>query len=429
MNAANTESLFLKTAEAPLRKKKVLVIYSKGGGGHQAAGAAITEALSPEYEVVLVNGLTEAVPGPDFLNDLTSGRFTGEDFYNFLLRNGWNRLVHLYGKVGAFYMALNKRRMQGAFTRYLDRLEVKPDLIISVIPFVNGGVAPVAIEQDIPFILVPTDLELSTFLVGLSDGSLFKEKDFTLALPYEDPDLKREALQQICLSADQVAVTGFPVRAACLKKYSSEELSKAKDHFNLSQTSQIVTIILGAAGGTVLIEYALEIAQIPDPHVEFNLCAGRNEKLAKKMVKKLQAQGAALIRHLDNCYTLQTENKNILHIRGFIKDLPELMACSDLVISKTGSCSVNEVIYLRKMLLLDDTPGSSSQELPWESCNVPFVKKHHLGDAFTSTHELKSKIVELLHKRRTTHAYMVSDMELPNFQTNLKHLVQKILDN
>ncbi len=95
------------------------------------------------------------------------------------------------------------------------------------------------------------------------------------------------------------------------------------------------------------------------------------------------------------------------------------MACSDLIISKTGSCTVNESIYLRKKILLDNSPFSTAHYLWWEQFNIHFVKRHGLGSVFTHSRELISLIPFLLNQTDIPR----QSLYLPDFQKNITNLV------
>lgn len=410
------------------RKKRVLVLYIEAGGGHRAAAEAIKEMLQHNYEVMLANPLTD-LPYIDLFYSLARGKTSGERFYDWMLRNSLHSAVQLYATLGESYLMFNRKRIQNKFTKYLNNLEALPDIIISVIPFFSGGTALASIEKNIPFILLPTDLDVSTFLVGFSDGQLYQNRNFAFALAYDDTELKQKALKRICLSENQVHFTGFPVRSSCLKSYSSEEINEAKELFGLSEDRQNITLVFGANGGKNIASYALEIASMNPTyagHLEVNVCTGRNIRAKMRLIKKLELQGAVVTSRLAGHATLLLKNGMMMHVRGFVKEFPLLMACSNLIISKTGSCSVNEAIYLKKMLLLDDTPSSSSRKLFWESANVPFVKRHGLGDAFVHSKELNEKILHLLYQQSIGSSNEKS-LQLPNFGENLKKLVSQMI--
>jgi hypothetical protein len=93
-------------------------------------------------------------------------------------------------------------------------------MVISTFPYVNCGLAMAAQHLDIPFLVMPTDLDTATFFCGLSEIDFSKGGKFAFALPYDDVDLKKKAFRNCRLPVDKVHITGFPVRQECVKKYS-----------------------------------------------------------------------------------------------------------------------------------------------------------------------------------------------------------------
>ena len=115
----------------------------------------------------------------------------------------------------------------------------------------------------------------------------------------------------------------------------------------------------------------------------------------------------------------------VFHLHGYTKNLVEMMAASDIIITKTGSCTVNEAIYLGKKLLLDNTSRSTARHLWWERFNIPFVQKHCLGYPFTESHQLLTLIPSLLkYPDKPKHP-----LELPNFREKLTDIVQQLMKN
>ena len=75
------------------RKKKILVLISRGGGGHKTAGDSLKQILGNDYEVEINPVLADILGTIDPFNRITRGHFTGEDLYNLLLKSHWNRVL------------------------------------------------------------------------------------------------------------------------------------------------------------------------------------------------------------------------------------------------------------------------------------------------------------------------------------------------
>lgn len=413
-------------------KKKILVLMSEGGGGHKIASFAIQEILSPYYDIEIVSVLPNIIHRLDYFTLLTSGSFTGDDFYNFLLRRGHHRVVSLLARMGVKYMFARRKQIDHLFQLYLRKAPVKYEMVISTFPYVNCGLALAAQKLNMPFLIMPTDLDTATFFCGLSQIDFSKGGKFAFALPYDDHDLKLKAFRNFKLPADKIHITGFPVRPDCAKRYTPEQLKAVKLKHGLTLDRLVLTLILGAAGNEMLFDYTMELTQL-DPtgfsqDLEVNICVGRYEKMAERIIAAMTEKGSTLVKGNDAYTTLKTPQGVLFHIRKYMKEMVELMACSSLIITKTGSCSVNEGIYLGKKLLLDNTENSSARYLQWENFNVPFVRKHGLGDAFTELKELNPMIRVLL-QEDLGHPVISGAFPVPDFAQNILGLVNRMISS
>jgi UDP-N-acetylglucosamine:LPS N-acetylglucosamine transferase len=402
-----------------IRKKKILVLISRGGGGHKTAGDSLKQILGSDYEVEINPVLEDILGSIDPLNRLTRGHYTGEDLYNLFLKSHWNKLLQWMTQFGPHCIPAYK--VERAFERYLREQIQPPDLIISPTPYINYGIACAAHRWDIPFLIIPTDLDESTFLQGFPKQPT--HHGFKVALSYDDPEIRKKTFHKIALRDDQLTITGFPVRPACLKKYTAEELESIRAKFNLFESHQIVTLIMGAVGGNLIFDHVKILSKF-DPrqhqlHLQMNICIGHNQKIGNKIRNFLLDQGAKFLgRH-----TFLLSTGLVMHIRGYTKDLIELMAASDLIITKTGSCTVNEAIYLGKKLLLDNTSRSSARYLWWENFNIPFVQRHNLGYSFSDNSQLLMLIPSFL-KYPDRHS---QNLELPNFEENILKVTRQMI--
>ncbi len=402
-----------------VRKKKILVLISRGGGGHKTAGDSLKQILEGDYEIEINPVLADILGCIDPLNMMTRGHFTGEDMYNLLLKSHQNKLLQWMVQIGP--RCMSSLKIEKAFEKYLREQIQPPDLIISPTPYINYGVACAAHRWDIPFLIIPTDLDGSTFLQGFPKQPTHHR--FKIALSYDDPEVKKKTFHKTAFREDQLTITGFPVRPACLKKYSPEELRSIRAKFNLFESHQIVTMIMGAVGGNMIYDHVKVLSKLdPRQHqlqLQMNICVGHNQKMGNKIRNFLLDQGAKFLgRH-----TFLLSTGLVMHIRGYTKDLIELMAASDLIITKTGSCTVNEAIYLRKKLLLDNTYRSSARYLWWESFNIPFVQRHNLGHAFSDTEQLLMLIPSFLKYPDKPQ----QSLELPNFEENIVQLIRQMI--
>ncbi len=399
------------------RKKKILILISHGGGGHQTTSDALQQILGGEYNIEVNPVISDILGSMDFLKHLTKGHFTGEDLYNFFLRRQ-NCLLKWMVSCGPYYFrwcGIEKK-----FDEYLRKQQELPDLIISPTPYINYGIASVAHRWDIPFLIIPTDLDGSTFLSGFPERPMHKR--FKIALPYDDSEIRKITFNKVAIREEQLITTGFPIRPLFQKKYELEELAAIRAKFNLLDFYQTITLVMGAIGANLIFRHVKTLISLdPRPHqmrLQVNICVGYNKNMEKRIENLLIANEAKVLK--DKTFVLKTGL--VMHIRGYVKEIVELMATSDLIITKTGSCTVNEAIYLGKQLLLDYTKQSTARYLAWEQFNIPFVRRHGIGDAFTDDKQLPMLILSFLKYP----GKMEKGFKLPDFKSIIKSTVQEM---
>jgi len=168
-------------------KKKILILSSNGGGGHTAVSNALRDYLNNDYEIIIINVFTELLGALDHANTFSKKRFSGEGLYNYLLAHKWYRLINLYFSAGSWYyntlMGKSSRKLMYDFFS-----QGKFDLIISVIPIVNNIALDAAEKANIPFLLIPTDLDIRTFIQKIKNPTY---KKFKLAIPFLTPETEK----------------------------------------------------------------------------------------------------------------------------------------------------------------------------------------------------------------------------------------------
>lgn len=367
----------------------ILVLSSLGGGGHVAASEAIKEALADVYNIEIYNAITDVFQCIDLFSKLTKKKFSSEDSYNFFLKKRFFFMANLYAIAGKPFMKMNNSSLVKAAIDFLEKK--KPKMVFSVIPFFNGALCEACSQLNIPFWIIPTDIELRTFFVGLKSEYL-KRNLVKLALAFGEQ--VKQAIDYGFLQ-DSIYEVGFPVKKACVKNYSYQDILAIKTSFNIPEYRRVVTITLGAAGTSMFFKIAKEIAKLQFADLEILACAGRDKRSWQKMEAFL-SKIAILEQERDNTLVYKLPSGSRLHLLGFTKKLPEIMAISDLIVAKTGSLSVNEALHLNKYLLLDHTFNSSSRILYWERPNIKFVKSINKGEGFKSRKDLIQKVKTFL---------------------------------
>src|SRR3972149_5676114 len=115
-------------------------------------------------------------------------------------------------------------------------------------------------------------------------------------------------------------------------------------------------MLMGAQGSRASYEFAKKIAKLKLP-AHLLVCLGKNEELKSK-INKIKF------------------NSNIsVTTIGFTSRISDLMAASDLILTKPGPNSISEAMYMNLPMILD----GSTKILFWEKLNIKLVKANKLG--------------------------------------------------
>jgi UDP-N-acetylglucosamine:LPS N-acetylglucosamine transferase len=341
---------------------KILILTSTGGGGHLAASNAIEAQLKNSYQVEAVNVFKDLLRPLDPFSYLTLNRYSGEEIYNSFVPSKSFRVLSLFYYVGAWFMQLKHKEIQQLLHEYF--IQTKPRLIISVIPLINNIILDAAQELNIPFVMVPTDLNVKMYLRKLKDPTY---EHFKICLPFDDPEIMAP-VKKANIPDNQVVITGPPLKQDFFEPKSRFFL-KAK--LGIPRNKPVIMVLMGAQGSDIE-NYTAELMNIEQP-VHLILCFGKNEE-SKQIVSQ---------------FTFPSHITTSLV--GFTTRISDYMAVSDLLLTKSGTLSVCEAMYMNLPMLLDAT----STILPWEKFNHTFIKDHNFGQSI-SDYELIVPIVSSL---------------------------------
>jgi len=377
-------------------KKKIIIFTSSGGGGHEAAAKAIDGYLKNDYQIEHTYIFSHVLVPLDLISHITFGKANGEKFYNWLICKKYLRLLNMFARLGKWVFSISKNSVRRHIKNYLTIN--RPDLIISVIPYVNDGILTAAQELAIPFILIPTDLDATNFISNLDTS---KHKGFWLISSFNDQAIK-EIIMDVRIPESQLLVGGFPVRTSF---FTSKDTRAIKKEHSIPEDKPVLFMLMGAAGSDVMYDFTQELNNISFP-LHLILILGRNGQLRPKL-EALIAQSKFL-------------TATIFDVTDLIADL---MAVSDLCIIKSGSVSVSETIYSNLPILLDAT----GPILKWEQFNHTFVKKHGFGECIPSYADIVPLVKKFL---KDTHKYAQMKMKLIDFEKkNLEDTLRQLLND
>jgi len=341
-------------------KKKIVVFTSTGGGGHMAATRALQTYLEDEYTVIPYFPIMENDP----MKSVSFGYSGGEDTYNYLIMRKYYNVINLMSKGSIWYYKTYHDMVMHNYIEYLEK--VSPELVISVIPFINKALLEATKAKKIPFLLMPTDLDMRTFIHNIHDPDYEK---FHLALAFENDDIKTQ-VEKAHIPRGQTSVCGFPLREDF---FSPKDIPSIKKKYHIPAEKPTILILMGAAGSYASYRYVKQLTLVESPlHVIVAL--GRNELLRPKIEE------------------LPLPETMSLTILGFTQDMADLMAVSDLCITKSGSVSFCEALYSNLPMLLDGTTGV----LRWERFNHRYTEDNNFGYIIKRYSTVPALITQLL---------------------------------
>ncbi len=380
------------------KRKKIIIFSSRGGGGHTAVSKAIGAYLGDEeYDINVINFFVSDLFPLDPMRKMTSKKYTGVDFFDLLLRHRWTRLTNSLCSFGKFMTLKGSGRIEKRVYSYLE--QYKPDMLISVIPLANLSFLNAAKRLNIPFLIVTNDLDTSNYINGLVTPDYEK---FKYTLPFDDAAIKSK-IAPAKFKEDQVVITGFPTRDHFFEK---KDTYKIREQYNIPQGKKTVMILMGAAGSDSTYCYVKKIARMKLP-LHLIICLGRNEILRKKIERlKMRPQ----------------ISKTTL---GFTERISDLMAVSDLLITKSGPNSISEALYMNVPMLVDGTRKS----LFWERLNMDFVKERGLGEVVRSYSGIEKFIKKIVFDENNNRLIRnrMRDFKKEYFGDKIRTLVKNML--
>ena len=340
-----------------MKRKKIVVFFSRGGGGHLSATDALTGYFHGRYDITAVNPFDDILAHLDPMRKLSFDRLSGEDSYNFLIRRGWYQLINIYAcKFSAAYINRCVTHIRRQLHVYLEHQ--RPDLIVSLIPFINAPLAKAAQSLGIPFVILPIDLDPETYLYGFN-GSRHDQLFF--AIPCEREEIKAK-ITSAGLPRENIRVTGYPVRPAFLLP---SDPGKTRKSLGISPDRPVLLLLMGANGAKRAHQFAQLIETIGVP-AELLIVTGHNARLSERLAKMPAAQ------HVKR------------RVIGHTERIDELMGAADLLVTKSGPGTIFEALHSGLPMVVDAT----TRVIRWESMNIAFVEEHDLGVALRRLSDL-----------------------------------------
>jgi len=383
----------------PMRseRKKILIFTSSGGRGHTSATEAIQEYLGDRYEVKPVYVLHEVLQEIDFIHKITGGSYYAEEMYNYFLAHKQIGLVKAMVYAGHVFLNLRRRAVERILDAYIE--SEAPDMIISVMPTINGMTQTIIHKRAIPFWLIPTDFDASGFLF-----QLYKPQSdlFFINCALQDEMVER-TFKPARLKPTQFTFIGMPVRQQFLKQYDK---ASVKQKYNVPDHKPVIMVMMGGRGAQAIEKLAEQLVKLQTP-VHLLLCIGKQTEVKESLLLLEPAPGITL------------------SIIEFTPHIAELMAISDLFVTKSGGQSISEALYMGLPMLVDAT----DQAIDWELLNRKIVEKRGFGVLVKRLHKLVPMVQKILDNPMQLAEWKanIKALNLPNPRNGVRDQIQKLI--
>ncbi|MFA6357116.1 MAG: glycosyltransferase [Candidatus Omnitrophota bacterium] len=331
---------------------KVLITYASAGAGHRRAAEAVYGYLKEnrkDLNLVLVDILP-------FINPLL----------RFCYNSGYPFLVHYAVWLWGFFFWLTEFKLTRwisrkcsivsnylgcrKFVKYLINEEF--DFIIST-HFLNSELAAnLKLKNKIrsKLITVVTDFGVHPFWV--SNGT-----DLYIA----GSGLTKEKLLEMGVAEQAIQVSGIPVSSSFTRVQNKAELLVK---FGMDADKFTVLLMTGSFGSGPLEKIAESLCN----DVQVLVVCAKNKKLFNR---------------------LKMRNFNNVKVFGFINNSEELMAISDVIITKPGGLSIAELLNMRLLpIFISAIPGQ-------EQKNVEILARYGVGCIGRNINQIKDLVVQL----------------------------------
>ncbi len=339
--------------------KKLIIIYANAGAGHRRAAEALyseAEKRFPELEVRLFDILDYAKP---------IFKKSYPNTYLFMVKRCpwlWGIAFHLTNVSLLDPLLRVVRRVNNnyncrEFIKYLQQEE--PDLVLT------------------------THFLPNEIITALKKRGVFKNKLVTCLTDYyphafwnsagvdlyfvPNKDIKKKMMKSGIVGR-KIKTMGIPVHEQFLMK---PDVSKLQERLQIASGKFTVLIASGGFGVGPVKELFLEIKKLSKP-IQILIICGNNAQLQEELTR------------------LAKDSIHSVKIYGFVENMDELMAVSDLLISKSGGLTTTEA-------MIKGLPLISYKPIPGqETANSRFLIRHGAGLKALTPREARFLLMELI---------------------------------
>jgi processive 1,2-diacylglycerol beta-glucosyltransferase len=332
---------------------KTVIACTSAGAGHLKAAEAIFNyfrSREPDQETVLVDVLEES----DFL----FGNFYSRS-YSFMVNHCqwlWRFIFHITSQKNlqpalTRVRTLHNRLNTSNFRQYL--IQTDPEVIISTHYLASNIACNLKKRNKITskIVTVITDFGVHPFWV-------YDRTDLYAVAS----DASKKELNNLGIGGDKILVSGIPVDPKFSGGFNKKEL---RIKFGLDPLRFTVLVVTGSFG----IGPIEAIVDLLHGQVQVLAVCAKNEKLFKR---------------------LNAKNYPGVKIFGFVDNIDELMAVSDLIVTKPGGLSIAELLAMELVpVFISAIPGQ-------EAKNIEILSGYGIGEKAQSAARVQEIVLDYL---------------------------------
>ncbi|MGV3487296.1 MAG: MGDG synthase family glycosyltransferase [Tuberibacillus sp.] len=336
---------------------KILILTGHYGAGHLQAAAAIQSALQKQYPTVETTVIDPEAAFRKIYGMIGHKLFIGTvkrfpSLYNYLYQKT---------RYPSYLSAILKGSNHLGIEKFLAWIKnVNPSIIVSTDP-VSSGMVSILKKRgliNVPFVTVITDYAVHSYWINPSVDQYLVGSESV-----------RKGLLQFGVADFQIKVTGIPINPKFNKVFDRSALKKKHG------LDDRLPIILVTGGGYGLVGNNISLKKmlqsIPYP-VQLIVVCGHNKHLYKMMEKEIK----------DIAYPV--------HLKGYVENMEELMAITDVMITKPGGLSISEAVSMNIPMVLYQSLGGHEQE------NTRYLLSNHAAIFAGDKDDLFKKVAMLI---------------------------------
>ena len=322
---------------------KILVIYATAGAGHRRAAEAVAQALkdNPRHTTVLADAL-------EYASWLYKYTYSGT--YTFLITKCPWLWAFFFGLLNIPWLQSSVwtlRRIQNTINgQGLERFLIREnfDYIISTHFFPNEVVSALKSRGKISSKVISciTDFDVHRFWLGSGIDIYTCASSWTA-----------DKLSRLGVKPEQIKIIGIPTDASFSKHPDARQVRRKLE---IDESAFTVLIATGSFGIGPIEELIDRL-----PGIQVMVVCGHN----KVLYERLRGRGSKMIK-----------------IYGLVKNMDELMAAADVMITKPGGLSIAEALVTGlPLIFFSAIPGQETQ-------NIAVLKTYGVGISGCSIDEM-----------------------------------------